>query len=107
MRESAAYMKAHSIAEKAENLEAYYLYYGTLALYQHQGDIWKDWNDRMKQVLIPAQQKTGPDAGSWTPSTTTWTGPRMGRLVTTVFSTLSLQVYYRILPIYGMRRDGK
>jgi hypothetical protein len=29
----------------------------------------------------------------------------MGRAVTTAFATLSLEVYYRILPIYGFRKE--
>lgn len=97
MREGALYMKVHPISAKA--VDFYYLYYGSLALYQHQGEIWEDWNDRMKETLTSIQHKTGDDAGSWDPQGTH--GGAMGRAVATALGALSLEVYYRILPIYG------
>jgi hypothetical protein len=99
MMEGAQFMSAHPL--KAENIDFYYLYYATLALYQHQGKIWTDWNTRMKEILTSAQIKTGSNAGTWDPQG--GHGAPMGRLVTTALGTLSLEVYYRILPIYGFR----
>ena len=98
MREGALYMRGHPIV--TSNTDCYYLYYGTLALYQHQGEIWDDWNQRMKDTLLASQIKSGLNAGSWNPPGK-WHGNRMGRVVTTALNTLSLEVYYRILPIYG------
>jgi hypothetical protein len=98
MQEGALYMRGHPIL--AEPMNYYYLYYGTLALYQHQGEIWEDWNKRMKEILLSLQDKTGADAGSW-PAVRDWHGERMGRVVTTAMATLSLEVYYRLLPLYG------
>ncbi len=100
MREGAAYMSTRPI--DARNLDYYYLYYGTLALYQHQGKIWEDWNTRMKEILPELQEKTGSNAGSWNPQGGNH-GNQMGRVITTGISTLSLEVFYRILPIYGFR----
>lgn len=97
MREGALYMKGRPLT--IQDMDYYYLYYGTLALYQHQGVIWEQWNERMKEILPELQQNTGPHAGTWNPR-----GPNsqvMGRAVVTAFGTLSLEVYYRILPIYG------
>jgi len=99
MQEGARYMQAHPI--KADSVDWYYLYYGTLALYQHQGKIWEEWNARMKETLTSLQHKTGASAGSWDPSGSH--GSRMGRAVVTAMGTLSLEVYYRILPVYGFR----
>ena len=101
MQKTAAYLHAHPF--KPENLDYYYLYYGTLALYQHQGRNWHAWNARMKEIVPGRQRKTGRQSGSWDPSG--HLGPRMGRAVTTAMCTLSLEVYYRILPMYGFRDD--
>ncbi len=109
MTESADYMKVRpAFGDKGvdgSRLNYYYIYYGTLALYQYQGPIWETWNERMKEVLVAIQHKTGPEAGSWSPSGGGH-GGEMGRAVTTAFATLSLEVYYRILPIYGFRNDA-
>ena len=58
----------------------------------------------MKQVLLATQHKTGRNAGTWNPGM--WYGFQMGRVGSTALSTLSLEVYYRILPIYGFRIKG-
>ena len=81
--------------------EYYYLYYGTLALYQHQGPIWADWNERLKDTLPMLQNKTGADSGSW--DTSSDHASAGGKVVSTTLATLSLEVYYRLLPMYGFR----
>lgn len=101
MMEGALHINVKPIS--AQNLDYYYLYYGTLALYQHQGPIWDTWNERMKQTLPELQHKVGDNAGSW--GATGNHGARMGRTVATALATLSLEVYYRILPIYGFRAE--
>ena len=83
------------------NPDFYYVYYGTLALYQHQGPIWKDWNEKLKTNLIRLQGKTGDKQGSWDPGS--GHGAAGGRVVSTAFGVLSLEVYYRLLPMYGFR----
>ena len=88
---------------KTRRPDYYYIYYATLALYQHQGPIWRDWNVSLKDVLPNLQEKTGSLEGSWDPSRgLAGTG---GRITSTALATLSLEVYYRILPIYGFRGD--
>ena len=88
---------------KKRQPDYYYIYYATLALYQHQGPIWRDWNVSLKNVLPNLQEKTGSLEGSWNPSRgLAGTG---GRVTSTALATLSLEVYYRILPIYGFRGD--
>jgi len=100
MKEGADYMRMHPIS--IQDLDFYYLYYGTLALYQHQGIVWEDWNTRMKEILPDIQVKSGRHSGSWNTPEKGY-GQQMGRVVTTAIATLSLEVYYRILPIYGFR----
>ena len=76
----------------------YYWYYGTLAMFQIGGDEWKQWNETLKNVLVPNQSKAGPEDGSWDPrDVSDWAG---GRAYTTALGALCLEVYYRYLPLY-------
>ena len=78
-------------------LNFYYIYYGSLALMQLQGDQWQRWNAQTSRLLVDLQERTGAMAGSWT-TESEW-GPRGGRIYTTALATLSLEVYYRYAPI--------
>jgi hypothetical protein len=97
MKETAEWLRKRPLAQGG--FDAYYLYYTTLSLYQHQGEIWEEWNNKMKEVVPPLQIQTGDDAGSWNPGGQY--GSYMGRVVMTAMTTLSLEVYYRYLPMYG------
>jgi hypothetical protein len=99
MKETAGFLRTRSLP--GSNVDFYYLYYTTLALYQHQGEVWEEWNQRVKEVLPPLQRKTGSEAGSWDPQGQY--GGQMGRCISTAMGTLSLEVYYRFLPMYGYR----
>jgi hypothetical protein len=77
----------------------YYWYYGTLAMYQLQGDYWKRWNAALQKTLLERQIKEGPLAGAWD-TDTVW-GGYGGRIYTTAIATLSMEVYYRFLPLYS------
>ena len=104
MAESAEILKMRQI--NVRNPDYYYLYYGTLALYQHQGPIWTDWNERIKETLPLLQKKNGSEKGSWDNSAAH--AAAGGRVVSTTLATLSLEVYYRLLPMYGFRnKDAK
>ena len=98
MPEGAEYLGRHMLQQ---NPNYYYMYYATLALYQHQGSIWQDWNESLKDILPRVQNKTGSNTGSWDPSS--GLAGNGGRITSTTLATLSLEVYYRILPIYGFR----
>lgn len=90
----------------AENLpmwsrepNTYYWYYATLALYQQQGETWKTWNAALTKQLLDNQRRSGPAEGSWDP-VDGWS--RIGgRVYQTAICTLSLEVYYRYLPMYA------
>ena len=101
MIESAELMKRYPIRDN--NPDLYYIYYGTLALYQHQGPIWQQWNNDLKRILPDIQIKSGSLAGSWDLSRSNTKGG--GRIASTTLAILSLEVYYRILPMYGFRGD--
>ncbi|HEX4000909.1 MAG TPA: prenyltransferase/squalene oxidase repeat-containing protein [Pirellulales bacterium] len=82
--------------------DTYYWYYATQVMHNLMGRDWDVWNHQMRKTLIEAQCHSGCAAGSWDPefpTLDTW-GPQGGRIVTTAFSTLTLEVYYRYLPLY-------
>ncbi|MCH5376836.1 MAG: hypothetical protein JJ992_22950, partial [Planctomycetes bacterium] len=76
----------------------YYWYYATVALFQLQGPNWTVWNDHLQQRLLTLQETTGGGTGSWPPKTV-W-GSYGGRVYTTALATLCLEVYYRFMPLY-------
>ncbi len=100
MVESARFMKKYPMKTEAPDL--YYVYYATLALYQHQGPVWDAWNARLKTTLPLIQRKDGAETGSWDLSSSM--AKDGGRVISTTLATLSLEVYYRFLPMYGFRR---
>jgi hypothetical protein len=87
---------------KSPQRDTYYWYYATQVMFHMGGDHWKNWNQRLSPILVDAQIKTGPQAGSWDPKGPVpdrWS-PHAGRLYLTTMNLLSLEVYYRHLPIY-------
>ena len=81
-----------------ERVNLYYWYYGTLGMYQLQGDHWQRWNSAMQTTLVQRQRLNGDVAGSWDPDCL-W-GGYGGRVYSTAMSALCLEVYYRYLPMY-------
>ena len=76
----------------------YYNYYAVQVMHHWGGTEWTTWNRVMRDQLIATQVQEGPAAGSWNPS-----GAHSdlgGRLVESCFSIMSLEVYYRHLPLY-------
>ena len=100
MLEGARFMERYPMREADPDL--YYVYYATLALYQHQGPVWDKWNKRLKAVLPQIQRRDGSQAGSWDLSSKM--AKDGGRVISTTLATLSLEVYYRFLPMYGFRQ---
>jgi hypothetical protein len=72
-------------------------YYASLSLIQLQNDTWKRWNDRTRENLVNLQHHGGEDDGCWETSIT-W-GERGGRVFSTALACLTLEVYYRYLPM--------
>ena len=73
-------------------------YYCTLALNQMQGSAWKQWNDKMRPYFESTQHIGGDLDGAW--KTNTQWAARGGTIYSTSMACLSLQVYYRYLPMY-------
>ena len=82
-----------------DKVNLYYWYYGTLGMYQLQGDYWQRWNEALQAALVGRQQTDGDLAGSWDP-VCVW-GGYGGRVYSTAMSALCLEVYYRFLPLYN------
>ena len=111
---------------KANNI--YYEYYATQVMHHMGGEAWDFWNEGpggkdshtgIRDVLIarqcslaakpglpgakpPLPANLSPEAGSWDPDGA-WGVDGGGRIMYTSLSLLTLEVYYRHLPLY--RRD--
>ncbi len=84
----------------------YYWYYGTQVLHNYGGKEWDTWNPAMRDLLIDSQtrDKSSCANGSWdpdNPSKDQW-GVQGGRLMLTALSCLTLEVYYRYMPVYPL-----
>ena len=77
----------------------YYWYYATLALYQHGGEPWSRWNDRLRDKIVGLQRSSGHQTGSWEPDNSLY-GSKGGRIYCTALAALTLEVYYRYLRLY-------
>jgi len=79
--------------------DIYYDYYATQVLHHWGGPEWKKWNEVLRDYLIESQAKEGDAAGSWKPTGDRGAGAG-GRLYQTCLSVMTLEVYYRYLPLY-------
>lgn len=79
--------------------DMYYSYYATQAMHHWGGPNWEKWNPLMRDHLVNSQAKTGESAGSW-PTDESHGAHMGGRLYTTCLSIMTLEVYYRYLPLY-------
>ncbi|HZZ81313.1 MAG TPA: prenyltransferase/squalene oxidase repeat-containing protein [Gemmataceae bacterium] len=81
--------------------DVYYYYYATQVMHHFGGEEWKNWNEAMREQLIKKQDGNNNSAhfGSWSPAGDQW-GRAGGRLMITSLNLLTLEVYYRYLPLY-------
>jgi hypothetical protein len=82
----------------------YYWYYATQVMHNVSGSDWDNWNRRMRRVLRESQCTKGCATGSWDPdkpARDAWADAG-GRLMVTSLSALTLEVYYRYLPLYKL-----
>lgn len=77
--------------------QMYYSYYATQVLFAYGDDeeekLWTKWNASMRDGIIARQDKSGHATGSW-PGT-----GQGGRFFETCLSVLTLEIYYRKLPM--------
>ncbi len=113
------YLKSQPPHVQANNL--YYLYYATQVMHHFGGDEWKLWNDGvagnpgireliLSKMDVGSSSKTSHQLGSWAPTSEGHLSEG-GRIMATSLALLTLEVYYRHLPLYGrdlgMMKDEK
>jgi len=76
----------------------YYNYYATQVLHHWGGEEWQNWNKVMREQLVKSQRKQGHATGSWDVADAH--GGSGGRLYMTCLCVMTLEVYYRHLPLY-------
>ena len=86
--------------EGVSQTDIYFNYYATQVFRHYGGEDWKQWNLVMRGHLIDTQDHSDSHArGSWYfPDKHGQVG---GRLYTTAMAVMTLEVYYRYLPLYG------
>jgi hypothetical protein len=89
----------HPPSENIRNF--YYYYYATYALLPIGGDAWKEWNPKCRDLLVRWQDKGDRNpahTGSWDPRGA-YQLQQAGRVGVTALALLTLEVYYRNLPV--------
>ncbi len=100
------FLLRHKPAWQGREIDFYYWYYASLALFQFdgpEGPKWRAWNEPMKVALVKNQnpRSTGCKAGSWEPADR-WSSAG-GRVYATALNALTLEVYYRYANVFGAR----
>ncbi len=85
----------------------YYNYYATQVMRQYGGETWTKWNTTMRDFLIATQSTEGPSKGSWYFSKPDLGYPHGGRLYATTLAAMTLEVYYRYLPLYDNEQTSE
>ena len=81
--------------------DVYFYYYATQVMHHFGGEEWRDWNTVMRESLIKKQDlnEQSANVGSWSAAGDPY-GRSGGRLMMTSLNLLTLEVYYRYLPLY-------
>lgn len=82
---------------------AYFMYYATQVMHNLPGPEWDQWNRAARRMLVTSQLKEGCAAGSWSNEGQVHSA---GPLMVTSIHTLTLEVYYRYLPLYQLNKDA-
>ncbi len=83
----------------------YHWYYAAQVLHNLQGPDWEQWNGAMREELVANQVRSGgKTGGSWNPfqpaGAIDENADKGGRLYVTCLALLTLEVYYRHVPLY-------
>ncbi len=76
----------------------YFNYYASIILHHLGGKDWERWNVRMRKYLVETQGNGGHESGSWYFAERHST--QGGRLYSTAMAIMTLEVYYRYMPLY-------
>ncbi|MFO1044673.1 MAG: prenyltransferase/squalene oxidase repeat-containing protein [Planctomycetaceae bacterium] len=85
-----------------DRFDMYFNYYATQVMHHWGGEEWDRWNNVMRDHLIQTQLRQGHATGSW--DVADRHGNMGGRLYMTTLALLTLEVYYRHLPLYQRDR---
>jgi hypothetical protein len=80
----------------------YYNYYANQVIFQYtggEGKMWREWNTKLRDRLVATQASEGHEKGSWYVRST-HASQQGGRLYMTAMGAMTLEVYYRHMPIY-------
>lgn len=80
------------------NSDMYFNYYAMQVMHHFGGPLWEPWNEKMREHLIRMQATQGHESGSWY-FRNRHTDPG-GRLLVTALAVMTLEVYYRHMPLY-------
>jgi hypothetical protein len=86
-------------AQKPFENNVYFIYYASQVLHHLGGKFWTKWNAPMREYLIDTQATDGHEEGSWYILESHSSSG--GRLYTTTMAIMTLEVYYRYMPLYG------
>ena len=81
----------------------YFSYYASQVLHQYDGpdgDIWQAWNTKMRDALVGSQALEKHETGSWMFKGADHGFDAGGRLYCTAMAAMTLEIYYRYMPIY-------
>ena len=81
----------------------YFSYYATQVLHQYDGpdgDVWQAWNTKMRDSLVASQALEKHETGSWMFKPGDHGAEAGGRLYCTSMAAMTLEIYYRYMPIY-------
>jgi hypothetical protein len=106
---------ANALFEQPPGRDPLHRYYAAWVLLRAEGANWMDWNAGPKGAdgvraggtrdrLVAAQVRDADRRTSWDAEGAS--GERYGRLGTTALNLLTLEVYYRYLPLYKYGPDG-
>lgn len=99
------------LSNTAGNRNYYYWYYATQLMHNTGGKTWSRWNPFIREKIIAEQvldAEYGHAIGSWQPDfpdRDPW-GRTGGPIMQTALGLLTLEVYYRYLPMYQVVPEG-
>ena len=83
----------------------YGFFYDTQAVFHRQGADWNKWNRTFQKILVDGQHREG----YWTTQTQhvrIGGNALSGKILSTCFCLLQLEVYYRYLPTFKMPKEN-
>ncbi|MCC6125287.1 MAG: terpene cyclase/mutase family protein [Pirellulales bacterium] len=91
-----------NLPDDAIGRNSYYWYYATLTMHNFSDADWDDWYRKMRRILVESQAAEGCATGSWDPErpSADFYGQQGGRLMMTCLNAMTLEIYYRYLPLF-------